>query len=426
MKRILPFLVSILLFSVNNLNAQLYLNITLEEYLAKVESKNLELLAKRLEIDVADAAILVATEVENPTFSITYYNNEERRQHLGEGVIAELSQTIAPGKRAAEKRVAMSEKEMAQALLLDSYRELRKEATQLWLEAVKNRQLIQIKRDSYYGQLKLMETDSIARGQEFNLDLDILQNKVETGFLYLEILELENEVNNLYRDLTSLSGISVCDTIIIPDKRNIYNNRSYVACDLKAIALKNRSDYLAAKIAVELAENELRAAKRDRIPEFELTLGYSINREVTNIEAPTPAFKGVEVGLAFPIPIFNRNRGEILAAQYEKKANEHLFKEAENNLINEVFSAYDKFIYCTQKLDLFRSGLVKNAMDALEEKRSEYYQGKTHLIEVLDAQRSYDEILTSFYSVIYDKSQALVNLESTLGLWRIFEPMDSF
>jgi outer membrane protein TolC len=41
------------------------------------------------------------------------------------------------------------------------------------------------------------------------------------------------------------------------------------------------------------------------------------------------------------------------------------------------------------------------------------------LIEVLDAQRSYDEILASFYSAIYDKSQALVALESAAGVWDI-------
>ncbi|MFA5713355.1 MAG: TolC family protein, partial [Bacteroidales bacterium] len=251
-------------------------------------------------------------------------------------------------------------------------------------------------------------------------------NRVETGFLYLDIIEMESEVSNLYREITALCGINVKDTIIIPDKRNIYNSRNYNLQDLVETALNNRSDYLAAKIAVELSHNEIRAAKRERVPEFELSFGYNINKEAVNIDAPTPAFKGFEVGLSFPIPIFNRNKGEILAAQYEKRANQYLLKEAENKLSDEVFSAYDRFRYCSQKLELFKSGLVKNAMDALEEKKREYYQGKIHMIEVLDAQRSYDEILSSFYSVIYNKSQALVNLESTIGLWRIFDPMDSF
>jgi outer membrane protein TolC len=84
-----------------------------------------------------------------------------------------------------------------------------------------------------------------------------------------------------------------------------------------------------------------------------------------------------------------------------------------------VVNAYNSFLSADKKLKLFTGGLVRIAKEVLDEKREEYYNGDIHLIEVMDAQRSYDEILLSFYSTIYEKSQALVRLESAIGVWNI-------
>ncbi|MPM61757.1 hypothetical protein SDC9_108617 [bioreactor metagenome] len=117
--------------------------------------------------------------------------------------------------------------------------------------------------------------------------------------------------------------------------------------------------------------------------------------------------------------MFNRNKGGISAAQSELKQSELRYIAAQNQVRNELIQAFNNFNHTTKKLNLFKAGLVKSAKDALDQKRGEYYRGEIHLIEVLDAQRSYDEILASFYSAIYDKSQALVALESAAGVWDI-------
>jgi len=86
---------------------------------------------------------------------------------------------------------------------------------------------------------------------------------------------------------------------------------------------------------------------------------------------------------------------------------------------NEVVNAYNSFVSADKKMKLFTGGLIRSAREVLDQKREEYYNGEIHLIEVLDAQRSYDNLLLSFYGAIYDKSQALVRLESAMGVWNI-------
>ncbi len=411
MKKLTNLLAAILILVAMPLNGQVHLNLTLNEFLSKIQTSNLEYVAEKLNMDIADAQIISASVFNNPSLGLSYYNNELKSMQMGHGAFAEVSQTFSPGRRPAAINIAKSEKELTSALLTDYLRVLRQDAVNLWLEVVKMRQLYQIKKESYNDQLALMESDSLSRGAEYNRDLDILQNRVETGILYSEILDMGNELNNLYISITGLCGVNVSDTLFIPEKRNIFNDKVYNLENLMGKALENRSDIVAARKETDVSKYLLKAAKVERIPEFDIFLGYGINAEVRNELAPAPKFGGFEVGVSFPIPLFNRNKGGISAAQSELKQSELRYIAAQNQVRNDLIQAFSNFNHTTKKLNLFKAGLVKSA--------KEYYRGEIHLIEVLDAQRSYDEILASFYSAIYDKSQALVALESAAGVWDI-------
>ncbi len=419
MKKLTNLLAAILILVAMPLNGQVHLNLTLNEFLSKIQTSNLEYVAEKLNMDIADAQIISASVFNNPSLGLSYYNNELKSMQMGQGAFAEVSQTFSPGRRPAAINIAKSEKELTSALLTDYLRVLRQDAVNLWLEVVKMRQLYQIKKESYNDQLALMESDSLSRGAEYNRDLDILQNRVETGILYSEILDMGNELKNLYISITGLCGVNVSDTLFIPEKRNIFNDKAYNLETLMGKALENRSDIVAARKETDVSKYLLKAAKVERIPEFDIFLGYGINAEVRNELAPAPKFGGFEVGVSFPIPLFNRNKGGISAAQSELKQSELRYIAAQNQVRNELIQAFNNFNHTTKKLNLFKAGLVKSAKDALDQKKGEYYRGEIHLIEVLDAQRSYDEILASFYSAIYDKSQALVALESAAGVWDI-------
>lgn len=419
MKKRFFLFITIGLLSLTYVHAQTYVQLTLNQYLERVRAGNLEYAAQRLNMEISDAQIISASVFNNPSIEFAYYNDELNSMQMGHGVSGEISQTISPGRRRAAINLAKSEKEMTQAVLVDYFRLLREEATYTWLEAVKVRQLYQIRKESYIDQIRLLASDSLTRGSEYLRDLDILQNKVETGILYTHLLEKENDLNQLYLSITNFCGTSSTDTIFIPEKKNIWSDKSFVLSEIVEVALNNRADILAFKKEIDVSKYQVNVAKIERIPEFDIFFGYGINAEARNFDAPSPKFHGFEVGISFPIPLFDRNKGEILSAEAQKRQAEYRYIQSEMQVKSEVVNAFNYFQVSDKKMNLFRGGLVKNAKDALIQKREEYYNGQIHLIEVLDAQRSYDEVLTSFYSAIYDKSQALVKLESAIGIWNI-------
>ena len=48
-----------------------------------------------------------------------------------------------------------------------------------------------------------------------------------------------------------------------------------------------------------------------------------------------------------------------------------------------------------------------------------YDRGETSLLEVLNAQRTYDEVRTLYIEMLYNYAASLVELETSAGIWDI-------
>ncbi len=413
-------ILALLIFSISlSANAQIFIELKLSDYLEIVRKNNLEYAAQRLSIDIAEAEMISVSAFNNPSIGFGYYNNELNSMQMGSGRSIEISQTLSPGRRSVAIKQAHTSKEISAMLLADFLRLLQKDATLTWLETVRLRELYELRKSSYKDQIKMMESDSIRRAHEAIRDLDALQNRVERGNFCSEIIDIERELSSLYQAISNYCGTGGNDTIYIPERKNIWNNRSYNLNESIINAINNRVDIVAAKKEIELSKYALVAAKNEKIPEFDLFISYGVNAEVKNELAPAPKHNGVEIGISFPIPLFNTVKDEILTARTKEREAEIKYRQAQMQVRSEVVNAFNAYMFADKKMKLFTSGLVKSAKEVLEAKREEYYKGEIHLIEVMDAQRSYDDILLSFYSTIFEKSKALVMLESSIGIWNI-------
>ncbi len=401
------------------LTGQTYIKLTLNEYLERVRKNNLEYAAERLNMDIADAEIISASVFQNPYISLGYYTNEFNNMQMGQGAMVEIGKTISPGRRRAAMNIAKSEKELSEIMLTDFMRKLRESAVLTWLEAVKQRQLLDIRKNSYHDQIKMIVSDSINRADSFEKDLDAMQSRVESGILYGEIIDMELTLKQLYLEISNYLGDGGKDTLYTPETRNIWNSKEFSKDEVVQTAIARRADIAVARKEIDVSKYTIAAAKKERIPEFDIFLGYGFNSEVKNELAPAPKHGGIEFGVSFPIPLFNQTKGSIASAETQKRQAELRYLQAEREVTTEAINAYNEYLSADKKLKFFTAGIVRTSKEVLDEKRKEYHNGEIHLIEVLDAQRTYNDILLSFYSVIYDKSMALVKLETAMGIWNI-------
>lgn len=72
-----------------------------------------------------------------------------------------------------------------------------------------------------------------------------------------------------------------------------------------------------------------------------------------------------------------------------------------------------------QQVKQFENGLLADAQKVLQGKIYSYKRGETSLLEVLNAQRTWNEVQQSYYQTLYSYAAALVELERAAGTWDI-------
>ena len=63
--------------------------------------------------------------------------------------------------------------------------------------------------------------------------------------------------------------------------------------------------------------------------------------------------------------------------------------------------------------------MLSQAREVIDGKIYSYNRGEVSLLEVLDAQRTYDEVQAQYIETLFNYSTALVELEKSAGIWDV-------
>ena len=144
---------------------------------------------------------------------------------------------------------------------------------------------------------------------------------------------------------------------------------------------------------------ELLIARLKTIPDPRISAGWRHFQD-TNDNA-------VRLGISIPIPVFDQNTGNIIAAQESLDKTDAERAVNKLVLISIVGRAYDTMAGALAELKLLRSSVIPNARSASDTTLSGYSQGRFTLLELLDVRGSLlqallreQEALQSFHIVI--------------------------
>ena len=380
-------------------------------YMEQVARRNLSYAAEKLNMNIAEAGVRAARLFNDPQLSVEYGNNQDWNMQMGQGISGELSKTFSPGKRSANIHLAGSEKELTQALLDDYFRNLRCEATLAYLDALKQAELFRVKQNAYDNMRRLAEGDSVKFALGKITEVDATQSRVEAGVM-------RNDLHNAFLSLGMMLG-SATDTLYLPQGSLRLAERAFPAGMLVASALENRADLVAAMRNVDVAQRAVTVARRERNMDFDLALGVNHNGTVRNEIAPAPRFTGFTVGLSVPLKFSNFNKGTVEAARYREQQAQTAYEQARLQVQTEVMQNYRRYTSLIGQVRHYDNGLLENAASVVKGKIYSYDRGETSLLEVLNAQRTYDEVRTLYIETLYNYAASLVELETSAGIWDI-------
>lgn len=387
------------------------------DFIKQVKENNLEYAAEKFTVNLAEAEVENAKIIPDVEWTTEGSTNQK---HMGNNLETGLNWTVElGGKRKARIDLAKSQVNLNKYLLQDFLRNLYSDASLQFLECILNKNILDVQLNSYKTLSNLAASDSI-RYKLGDITLtDSKQSKLEAQFMLNEVYKAESEWKNSLTSLSLIMGKKQKDTLYTAYSTFSNFNRDFVLADLITTAQNNRADLQAALQTKNVSQKMLQLAKANRMMDLGINAGLQFNGKATNEEAPSPYHTGITAGVSIPLRFLNNRKGEVQTAQYSIQKAEVEYKQIELQIETEVTQAYQNYINTKKQMQQFSNGMLSNSKAILEGKIYSYKRGNTSLLEVLDAQRTYNDVQENYYQTLYSYCSALVKLERSVGIWDI-------
>jgi cobalt-zinc-cadmium efflux system outer membrane protein len=175
--------------------------------------------------------------------------------------------------------------------------------------------------------------------------------------------------------------------------------------DLQARALNNRPDLQAARRNVTASESQVGLAKANGKVDLNVTFDYTRLNQ-SNLGA---------FYFNIPLPVFNKNQGEIARTQYALTQSQFQRKAAEQQVLTDVKNTYEGLRSSEQVVQLYDKGYLQKATQSLDITRFSYEQGAASLLDFLDAERTYRSTQLSYRQALASYMTALEQLRQAVG-----------
>jgi outer membrane protein, heavy metal efflux system len=380
--------------------------------------RNWDLLAARSGIDAAQAQLIVTTEFPNPTASLSTakIGGRESSTALGNGLwernydsIAAVSQLIEiGGKRRDRQTSARAVVAGARARFFDARRSLEQGVTKAYVSALlagqnehilsESARMLRHEADIAQARLKAGDiSDSEEKQIEINADTFELQAKSAEAAavqarISVEILLGIGHPNGNWTPTDTLEQMAVMAPQFGESKTN---------------ANAARPDVLAAEADLNQSKSDLKLQKAMRIPDPTFTMGAEHNPP-----GGGPPVDTFLVGVSFPLPLWNFNRGEIKVAQATVDQNALALEEAKAQSASDIATAQVEYMEGSERLQRYQNQILPKSQKVRESVAFAYEKGESALVDLLEAERADNDARLAAAQAMSDTANAVADLEA--------------
>lgn len=375
---------------------------------------NFMLLAQQYDIDIASAAIIQSKVYPNPeiTADVVAYQ-EQNNLYFPSGnngnFVAGLEQLIIlGGKRKTQIKLAKLDKKLAESELTDLTRNLQQQIWESFYTLHHQQKVIE-----KYSKL-MLKLESLIDSYEVQVAKNniALKDLVRLKSVYVKINNDKSEETEVLiqeqQKLNILLGITTTTkTIYSSADANVYSQQPILYDLILNQSLENRPDLNQAKLETESAKLNVSLQKKMVIPDVTFRAGYNQQGDAFNNQ--------YNVGLSIPLPIFDRNRGNIQAAKIRQEQQNKNVSYKQMEIQNQVLAAWQNY---TRSIEEYKhiSKLINEDFEAVYNGiTSNFEKGNVSMIEFADFLESYNDAQTEVERVKKQLALAAAQINYVTG-----------
>lgn len=402
-------LVTILAAAAHAQDAPLRDGAPLAEVVALALQHNPELASARARADAMAFVPAQASAWDDPTLSYEAWNvPESLRIDRADNNIFRLSQKVPfPGKRRLAGEIAAREADRAGSEAAEVRLALVAAVKQAYYDLWQayEREIVLRREQDLVQQLGRLAEQRYAADQ--SAQADVLRAQLEQTHLLGEIEDAGLAIADARAALNALLGRAPDEPLGRPEPPPPPRLDVPVA-SLVQRALETRPDIAAGTAAIDREENALALAERNRLPDFELSVGRFVNY---------PGNDGFGAMASITLPFANLAKyaagtGEAAARLTAAQADR---RRVEDRLRREVQQAYLRAQAASLRHARLTRTHLPQAEQALEVAEASYRSGAIRFAEVLDTVRTIEDVHLEHVATQGDFARARAALERAVG-----------
>ncbi len=416
-------LLILILFSISLLAEEINKSITLRDSLELARKNNPFYIAEQYNLAIAKGDVTTAKLLPNPILNNQIIVKQDgfntfnpidpiNKNPGGSAWLArnrqdwlQITMKIpVAGQRKYSIELAVKKLQLSQQNLAEFERNLLYIVANKWIDVwFTSEKLNIIKRSKQYSD-ELLKINEIRLRNQVITQAEFLRTQNVVDQYDANLAVAEQAYKNETRNLQFLSGAQNPIRIALEDNTLVYDVTPEDSKSLLKYAIENRADIIANKISQEAAQVNVNLQEANAYPQPEV--GFIYNPQNSQPYAGTY--------ITIPIPINNRNQGEIQQSRAELGQVKSIQTALEQKTQSEILNALGEYEVAKINFEKFKK-IFQTSEKVLETVRYSYLKGGTTIIDYLDAQRSWFNSQILYYESIFNFRKSFVQLQYVTG-----------
>jgi len=388
---------------------------TIEGAVGEAAQNNLALLSERANVSIAEAGLITARLRPNPVLS----GSAESLDLLGTG-FDEVNAAGPPqysvrvdvpfergDKRDLRLDVAAQKKQVAEAGFADSMRRLKLDVSLAAIDVLEAKAKLLLAEDNLRALEQLVRLNEQRLASGAIPQLEVTRSRVAMLQYRSAVKTAQLAVNETRLKLLPLLGRRLDQPLVdIEDRLGPIPDKTPDLPQLLVTARLARPDLIA------LRNDQARSIADLRLEQAQGKVDYTLGAEYRREQGVNGRGNMLGFFVSVPLPFSNRNQGEIARADAERDKAARSLRAGETSVAGEVAAAYQEFESARVLLGDIERDLLAPTQEARASVTYVYQAGATSLLDVLDAQRAFNDTMDTYYSAqaAYRRARARLSL----------------
>lgn len=406
------FLVSHSIFSFAQSSSDT-LQLSLKQADEIILKKNLVLIAAQYNVNAAEAFIHQAKLWDNPVLNTDqniYDGKFFRHDNVNGTFYVQVMQTLrSGGKRGYSIALAKDNQQIAQQQFYDVMRSMHYTVHSDMIELT----LLTTSESLYKNQLDILnrlagamdaqlKAGNISQKENLRVKATLFSLQQDLNVTRISMLPLQSELRLL---------LQLNDNVVVAPVFRVNNNLYSTEPKLDSLlsaALTARPEVQIANLSLAYQQHNYKFQKALAVPDV------SAGVEFDQRSSYAPNLYGLAISV--PLPVFNRNQGNIKSAQYTIQQQEALTTQVQSKVHNEVITAYNNYIICKNAASPAYRSFVADYQNIFNKMIQSYSERQISFLELSDYLQAYKDTRLKISEQEYKLLQAAETVNYTTNI----------